>query len=106
MEEAHCSVYAMHLENTKMYCIIKENYWLFGMNKDIVEFVSRCLVCQQVNMEHKKPSRTLHLLPILEWKWEHITMDFVVGLPCTQTGHDALSDCGLTHQIGTFTNHA
>ena len=25
-----------------------------------------------------------------EWKWEHITMDFVVGLPCTQADHDAI----------------
>ena len=27
MEEAHCSAYAMHLDNTKMYQTIKENYW-------------------------------------------------------------------------------
>ena len=46
MEEAHCSAYAMHLGNTKMYWTIKENYWWFGMKKDIIEFVSRCLVCQ------------------------------------------------------------
>ena len=26
MEEAHCSSYAMHPGNTKMYCTIKENY--------------------------------------------------------------------------------
>ena len=27
MEEAHCSVYAMHSGSTKMYQTIKENYW-------------------------------------------------------------------------------
>ena len=55
MEEAHCSTYAMHLGSTKMYQTIKENYWWFGMKKDIAEFVSRCLVCQEVKTEHKKP---------------------------------------------------
>ena len=90
MEEAHCSAYAMHLGSTKMYRTIKENYWWSSMKRDIAEFVSRCLVCQQVKAEHRKPSGTLQPLPILEWKWEHITMDFVVGLPRTQAGFDAI----------------
>ena len=27
---------------------------------------------------------------IHKWKWEHITIDFVVGLPCTRAGFDAI----------------
>ena len=45
MEEAHYFAYAMHLGNTKMYHAIKGSYWWLGMKKDIVEFVSRYLVC-------------------------------------------------------------
>ena len=90
MEEAHYSAYAMHPGSTKMYRIIKENYWWFGMKKDVADFVSRCLVCQQEKTEHQKPHGTLHLLSIPEWKWEHITIDFVVGLPRTQAGYDAI----------------
>ena len=52
--------------------------------------VSRCLVCQQVKVEHQKPHETLHSLPIPEWKWEDITMDFIVGLPRTQAGYDSI----------------
>ena len=60
------------------------------MKKDIVEFVFKCLVCQQVKAKQHKVIRTLQPSPILEWKWEHITMDFVIGLPHTQTDHDAI----------------
>ena len=90
MEEAHYSTYAMHLGSTKMYQTIKKNYWWFGMKKDVADFVSRCLVCQQVKVEHQKPLETLHPLSILEWKREHITMDSVIGLPRTQAGYDAI----------------
>ena len=45
MEEAHCSAYAMHPGSTKMYQTLKENYWWSSMKKDVVDFVSRCLVC-------------------------------------------------------------
>ena len=85
MEETHCSAYVMHPDSTKMYQTIKENYWWSSMKRDIVEFVSRCLVCQQVKVEHQKPARTLQPFPLTEWKWKHITMDFIVGLPRTQT---------------------
>ena len=80
MEEAYCSTYAMHPSSTKMYWTIKKNYWWFGMKRDVAEYVSRCLVCQQAVVEHQKPSETLQPLPIPEWKWEHITMDFIVDL--------------------------
>jgi hypothetical protein len=29
-------------------------------------------------------------LKILEWKWEEIGMDFIVGLPHTQAGYDSM----------------
>ena len=89
MEEAYCSAYAMHPGSTKIYRTIKENYWC-GMKKNIAKFMSRCLVCQQVKVEHQKPLGTLHPLPIPEWKWEHITMNFVVGLPHTRIDYDAI----------------
>ena len=60
------------------------------MKKDIADFVARCLVCQQVKAEHQRPAGLLQRIPIPEWKREHITMDFVVGLPRTRRGHDAI----------------
>ena len=60
------------------------------MKRDIAKFISRCLICQQVKAEHVSPASLLQPLPVPEWKWENITMDFVVGLPKTAAGHDAI----------------
>jgi len=45
---------------------------------------------QQVKVEHQMTTRLLQPLPILEWKWEHITMDFVIALPHSQKGNNAV----------------
>ena len=45
MEEAYCSSYVMHPDSTKMYRTIKKNFWWSGIKRDIVEFVSRYLMC-------------------------------------------------------------
>ena len=63
MKVAHSSAYAMHSGSTKMYHILREHYWWRGMKNDVVEFVSRCLICQQVKAEHQRSAGLLQSLP-------------------------------------------
>jgi hypothetical protein len=51
------------------------------MKKEIAQYVARCDSCQQTKAEHQKPTGLLQPLPVPEWKWEEIGMDFVIGLP-------------------------
>ena len=60
------------------------------MKKDVAEYVSECLTCQQVKTEYQRPRGMLKPLPIPTWKWEQISMDFVTGLPKSKHGHDAI----------------
>ena len=90
MEEAHFSAYSIHPGSTKMYHDLKNTYWWNGMKKDIAKFMSKCLTCQQVKLEHQRPSGLLQQLHISEWKWDMIAMDFVSGLPRTSSGYDTI----------------
>ncbi|KAL2236228.1 UNVERIFIED_CONTAM: Transposon Tf2-12 polyprotein [Sesamum indicum] len=90
LQEAHNSPYAMHPGTTKMYRNLRPYYWWQTMKKDVAEFVAKCMTCQQVKAEHQAPAGKLRPLSIPEWKWEKITMDFVVGLPRTFRKHDAI----------------
>ena len=90
LQDAHSSHYSIHPGSTKMYKDLKENFWWPDMKREIAEWVSKCLTCQKVKVEHQRPSGLLQPLHIPEWKWEHIAMDFVVGLPRTTTNHNAI----------------
>ena len=46
--------------------------------------------CQQVKVEHQHPAGFLNPLPIPEWKWETVSMDFITGLPRTKYQHDSI----------------
>ena len=41
-------------------------------------------------MEHRHPAGLLHPLPIPEWKWDVVTMEFITGLPRTRKQHDSI----------------
>ena len=88
LEEAHGGSFSMHPNSTKMYQDLKTSYWWSGMKRDVSEFVTKCMVCQKVKVEHQVPSGLLQPIRIPEWKWDQITMDFVVGLLVTRRKHD------------------
>ena len=81
---AHRAKYTIHPGSTKMYQILKRQFWWNGMKRDIARYVATCLTRQQVKVEHQKLAGLLQPLSIPEWKWDHITMDFLVGLPRTR----------------------
>ncbi|KAI3714665.1 hypothetical protein L6452_21623 [Arctium lappa] len=90
LEDAHKSKYSIHPGSTKMYRDLKLHYWWPVMKLDVARYVERCVTCSQVKAEHQRPYGSLQSLEIPEWKWEHITMDFVTKLPKTLRGHDTI----------------
>ena len=60
------------------------------MKRSVAEYMAICDTCQRVKAEHQRPSCLLQPLKIPEWKWEEITVDFIVGLPRTQKGYNSI----------------
>ena len=73
-----------------MYCDLHRQYYWSRIKRHVGDFVRQCLTCQRVKAEHQKPAGLLQPLEVVEWKWEHVTMDFVTHFPRTQRRHDTV----------------
>ncbi|KAK1646343.1 hypothetical protein QYE76_064148 [Lolium multiflorum] len=90
LREAHQTPYSIYPGSTKMYMDLKELFWWNNMKREIAQYVAECHTCQRVKAEHQSPAGQLQPLPIPEWKWEEIGMDFITGLPTTNTKKDMI----------------
>jgi hypothetical protein len=90
LDEAHLSRYSIHPRSTKMYQDLKQHYWCTKMKIEIARYVARCDTCRRVKAIHMKAAGPLQSLPIPTWKWEDISMDFIVVLPRTAKSFDSI----------------
>jgi len=90
LDEAHLSRYSIHPGSNKMYQDLKQRFWWTRMKREIAKYVSECDICQRVKASHLRLAGMLQPLNILSWKWENISMDFIVGLPKTSKGYDSI----------------
>ncbi|GKD40928.1 putative reverse transcriptase domain-containing protein [Tanacetum coccineum] len=90
MHESNKSKYSIHPGSDKMYQDMKKLYWWPNMKADIATYVSKCLTCARLKAEHQIPSGLLVQPKIPQWKWDNITMDFVIKLPKSTQGHETI----------------
>ncbi|GKC33456.1 putative reverse transcriptase domain-containing protein, partial [Tanacetum coccineum] len=69
---------------------MKMLYWWPNMKADIATYVSKCLTCAKVKAEHQRPSGLLVQPEIPQWKWDNITIDFIMKLPKSSQGYDII----------------
>ena len=81
MDEIHQAPYSSHLGYQKTISTYRKQYFWLGIKKDMAEYISRCMKCQQVKVEHQHPARLLQPLAVPKWKWELvISMEFITVL--------------------------
>jgi hypothetical protein len=84
LQAYHDSLMAGHQGINKTYRQVRERFSWKGLKEDVIKNVKDCTTCQENKDEHMHPTGLLQPLPILEHKWESISMDFITGLPKTQ----------------------
>jgi hypothetical protein len=82
-DEAHTSKYSIHPGSTKMYHDLKAQFWWTSMKCETACYVVECDMCRRVKADHMSSVGLLQPLSIPAWKWEDISMDFIVFLPLT-----------------------
>ena len=97
LDEAHNSQFSIHPGSTKMYQDLRQRFWWTRMNREIARYVSECDICQRVKADHLKPAGLLQPLPVAQWKWDDITMDFITGLPNTRKEHGSMCEGCFSH---------
>jgi hypothetical protein len=60
------------------------------MKRKAARDVFECDTCRKVKADYMKPEGLLQPLSIPEWKWDDISMDFIVGLPLTAYKFDSI----------------
>jgi hypothetical protein len=83
LDEAHTLRYSIHLGSTKMYHDLRQQFWWTRMKHETTRYVSECNTCQKVKANYMKPGGLLQPLNVSDWKWDDISMDFIVGLSLT-----------------------
>jgi hypothetical protein len=86
----HNVAYVGHPEYQKTMAVVKGHYFWPRLKKEIAEYIVKCMECQKVKAEHRHPPVLLQPLPIPEWKWDVVTMDFITGLSRTIKKHDSI----------------
>lgn len=86
----HDGAYAGHFGQRKTAKLVQRGFYWPTLYADVCRYVKSCDSCQRNKPLSGKPHGLLLPLPIAEVPWEHISMDFVMALPCTQQGNDAV----------------
>jgi hypothetical protein len=88
-DEAHMSKFSIHPNSTKMYQDLNQKFWWSNMKVDIAKYVSECDTFHRMKASHLKSVGVLQPLLTPMWKWDDISMDFIVGLPLTARKKDS-----------------
>jgi transposase InsO family protein len=90
LHDHHDAPISGHLGIDKTLRGIAAKFFWPKMAKDIKAYVTTCEACQRNKSTTQYPAGLLQPLPTPGRRWEQVTMDFIVQLPKTKSGFDAI----------------
>lgn len=89
IHECHDSIISGHVGSAKTIDLLTRRFYWSGLHAEVKAYVTSCLPCQSNKPSQQQPMGLLQPLPIPTRKYEVVTMDFIMQLPRSRSGHDA-----------------
>ena len=87
--EIHVGGLAGHFGRDKTIEKVECQFYWPGLKRGIAKIVGQCCTCQLA--KHRKQNTGLYTpLPVPNRPWQDVSIDFVLGLPCTFRKHDSI----------------
>lgn len=88
--EAHDSLTGGHSGIDRTLNTLQQRFYWPRMKASVKSYIKACDTCQRVKPSNSKPIGLLKPLAVPEGRWEKIGIDFIVKLPTSETGKDAI----------------
>ena len=87
--EIHAGGLVGHFGRDKTIEEVECQFYWPGLKRGVAKIVGQCRTCQLA--KHRKQNTGLYTpLPVPNRPWQDVSMDFVLGLPCTFRKHDSI----------------
>ncbi|GJP68314.1 hypothetical protein CLOP_g25039, partial [Closterium sp. NIES-67] len=90
IQEVHDSNLSGHFGIDKTQKLLHRFYYWPDSASDVQRYVSACPICQRMKSSRQRPAGLLQPLEPPQRSWQHVTMEFITGLPATAMGNDAV----------------
>ena len=88
--EAHTPISSAHPSPGKTIKMVRHRYSWKSMRKDITQYISNCTACRAAHRPKGKTPGLLHPLPIPQYRWQHICVDFK-SFPPDKQGYNSIA---------------
>jgi hypothetical protein len=78
-----------HPGKTKTLQLIAPRYYWKGLRADVKRYIANCHECRQASAPQDRAPGYLHLLPIPQRPWQHLTIDYK-SFPADKHSHNML----------------
>ena len=91
MRECHDAPLAGHPGYERTLEAVQRTFWWPAITRDVREYVRTCELCQRNKPSNRAPPGLLQPLSVPAGKWQSVSIDFIVALPKTPGGFDAVA---------------
>eukprot|EP01018_Ginkgo_biloba_P008933 Gb_12455 [translate_table: standard] len=87
IKELHSGGIGGYFDRDKIMALVEDRY--YARVEEVAKFIEQCHICQ-VAKGASQNTRLYEPLPVPSEPWTNVLMDFIVGLPNTQRGHNSV----------------